>query len=422
MRGGTFLFIVSLLIILFIPLSLLQWAARSTMVLVLLSYLYSRLQKRYIWIARELEETLVYRHSTTAISLILTNYLPLPVPGLVVSDEPGALISDNNDRRIFRLSPGQRLRMTYEVKSQNRGRYRLGPVGLQSADPLGFFPWQRILYLPGSVIVFPRIHPLHLLLDRGSPIGAIHSKNPLNEDPTQHRSYHEYQPGDDPRRIQWMVSARTGILQVSEYLATLTVPAIILLNLNPLDYLGRRVFHHTERAIEVAASAAQFWAASGEQFALITNGVQPVGIYDETNRDNYEFIPAVSENAVFESTTEPLVLPFGKGREQASVLLQSLATVFRPSQGTSEMTWKLFEQIRTLRPGPGTRVIYIGPSLDTNLFSRAVEDFHSTWNLDLWVVDEKINSEGRIHGGTVLPGKKYRVLGIREYGEDVFDD
>ena len=423
MRGGTALFIFSGVILLIIPVPILQWFARSLLLLVGLSWIYSFLQRRYVWIDREREEVLMYRHASTQVSVLLTNYLPLPVPGVLVSDEPGALISDNRDRAILQLSPGQRSRLSYTVKAHERGRYRLGPLTIQSADPLGFFPWERVLGLPGSVIVFPKVYPLHLLLERGSPTGPISTTNPLYEDPSRLRSFHEYQPGDDPRRIQWKISARTGVIHVSEYLASLSVPGIVLLNLNSNDYSGKRDFHHSERAIEAAASAIQHWSDIGEQFALITNGRLIPGTPGSTLAAVAEAKGRSTQDEEENSESEKaLIYPFSKGKAHASVILTALATVARTEHEKPELTSRLFEAVQNLRPSPGTRIIYIGPSLARAEFSRYVAGFSPSWNQDLWLLDERVNREDHIQPGTSLPGRRYRILKIREYGEDVFDE
>lgn len=474
MRGGAALGFLSGLILLIVPVPILQWFARSLLVLLALSWLYSYFQRRYVWIERDRDEIPMYRHSSAQVSLILTNYLPVPVSSILLSDEPGGLISDNNERAILTLSPGQRGRMGYQVKAHERGRYRLGPVTVQSSDPLGFFPWEKRMDLAGSVIVFPRVYPLSLILDQGSPTGPISTNNPIYEDPSRLRSFHEYQPGDDPRRIQWKVSAKTGTIHVSEYLASLSVPGLVLLNLNSEDYSGKRDFYHSERAIEVAASAIQFWSDLGEEFALVANGIpmatgsigpaagSSVGgsgsanavaasaaasaggqtavlattssalspedgkggeVREEENKQAADTRPMLTGPVLPDLPDETFLqlFPFAKGKAHASLILRNLATIKRSHHGEPERSAALFEAVYRLRPSPGTRIIYVGPSLHREDFSRHIAGFSPSWSLDLWFLDERVYRENHLQPGSQIPGRRSRILRIREFGEDLFD-
>lgn len=418
MRGTVLLTGISLFILVFIPLQILQWIALSTLLLVLLSWVYSRLMQKHIWVDRAESQVVAYRHTKTETQLIVTNYLPLPVPTLLIADEPGALISDDRERQVIALSPGQRVRIAYHVKAHERGRYALGPITLQSSDPMGFFPWQRTITLPGIFLVFPRIFPLELLLQRGAPMGPLKIQNPLYEDPSRFRNIREYEPGDDPRRIQWKVSARSGQMQVAEYLATLSVPGIILLNLNPEDFKGRRAHLHLERAVEAAASAVHYWGELGEHVAFVTNGVTMAHTGEAL--DDTEAPP--EQPSQEESQIPLLCIPSGKGRGQASHILSRLAILTRPAQGWPEGSRELFNQVLRLRPSPGTRIIYIGPSLDREEFSQSIAPFSHSWNIDLWILDEKISQPQRITGHDLLPGNRFRVFTITEFGEDVLND
>ena len=70
----------------------------------------------------------------------------------------------------------------------------------------------------------------------GIPLGTLVTSNPLYEDLTRSRSIRDYQRGDEPRRINWKVSARTGNLMVNEFESTISYPLMVFLNLAPEEY------------------------------------------------------------------------------------------------------------------------------------------------------------------------------------------
>ncbi|NCN04011.1 MAG: DUF58 domain-containing protein [Spirochaetales bacterium] len=401
MRTGFFLVFVSTLILFFIPIPSLQWIARSTLVLVGISYGYSKLIQKYLWVERGQETFYLYPRKTGEVTLVLTNYLPLPVPGVLLADEPGGLFSDGRERQILSLSPGEKRTLEYSLTPQDRGLSVLGPVTLLGSDPLGFFPWQKTLPLRTPVLVFPPIKPLAYLLSQGTPGGPVESTNPLHSDPNLVRSYREYQPGDDPRLISWKMSARTEHFQVAQFLQTLSAPGVILLNLSSKTYAGRRDFHHSERAIEAAASAVHFWIGLGESCALITNGTFP-------------------KTGTATATTPSLAIyPLGKGPSHANALLAALAVVQRTTSETetNNPTVELFTRVSSLQPGPGTHIIYIGPSPRKDEFLEGIQAFPRAWVIDLWVLDELTSYENKVAPGTKFPGRSVTCLEIRDQGE-----
>lgn len=295
MRGGKLLFVFGLILTLLVPGAFFQWIGRSLILLVAFAKLYSVLSRKFISLRRDSNDTLAYRSENLEISTTAQNLMPLPVPAFLVADEPASLKTADVDRKVFSLlaGSGRLARLSYHVKGQARGKYFVGPLTVFSSDPLGFFPWWRVWHDSCAVTILPQILPLSLLFSDGVPLGELATSNPMYEDPGRLRSFREYSPGDDPRRIQWKISAKSGHLQVANYFPTISVPALILVNLNPADYAGKRVSSHSERAIIAAASAVQHWSETDAPFALVSNGYEPAArVPDAVGR------PAASARAV----------------------------------------------------------------------------------------------------------------------------
>lgn len=118
------------------------------------------------------------------------------------------------------LAAGGRHTEHFDVPTSARGIVRVGPATSVQGDPLGLarrrVRWTGVVEL----VVHPRTTPIATL-----GFGLVRD---LEGTLTEHRSssdlaFHalrEYQPGDDRRHIHWRSSARSGQLQVRQYLDT----------------------------------------------------------------------------------------------------------------------------------------------------------------------------------------------------------
>lgn len=118
------------------------------------------------------------------------------------------------------LEAGARHTEVLSVPTTDRGIVRVGPATTVQGDPLGLVR-RRVRWTDvHEVVVHPRTVPIPTL-----GFGLVRD---LEGTETEHRTsadlaFHalrEYQPGDDRRHIHWRTSARTGRLQVRQYLDT----------------------------------------------------------------------------------------------------------------------------------------------------------------------------------------------------------
>ncbi len=139
------------------------------------------------------------------------------------------------------------------------GRWSLGPVVLTVGDPLGFFQYRRVfsdkVWIYGyPSIVFesaPRsrlevhgIEEVYSRLRRGSSIEFYEIR--------------EYIPGDDPRRVVWTATARTGKLMVRDDLAELRLKLFIILDLSLDMWIGPPGKSPGDYASRAAASISYY--------------------------------------------------------------------------------------------------------------------------------------------------------------------
>lgn len=83
----------------------------------------------------------------------------------------------------------------------------------------------------------------------------------------------QYVHGDDPRSIDWRVSARRGRLHTKLYREERERPVWLVVDLNPAMYFGSRLQLKSTLAMRAAALLAWIGARSGDRIgAVITNG------------------------------------------------------------------------------------------------------------------------------------------------------
>lgn len=115
---------------------------------------------------------------------------------------------------------GSKASFTWRVTtiSQQRGRYRLGPLQLHTSDPFGLFPMQRDLELTKNVVVYPMTVDVHQF---ALPIGVLPGGDALRRRThyvtTNASGVRDYAPGDSFSRIHWPSTARRDRLIVKEF-------------------------------------------------------------------------------------------------------------------------------------------------------------------------------------------------------------
>lgn len=130
----------------------------------------------------------------------------------------------------------------------------------------------------------------------------------------------EYQPGDEVRRIDWNVTARTGALHVRQYREEREIIAWLIVDQTAsMDFGTRRVLKR-DAALEFAGVAA----------AIVTRGGNKVG-------------------AVGIAETGSVVTPLGAGRRQALTILGNLGAKAASGGGAAALADALGLADRTLR-------------------------------------------------------------------------
>jgi uncharacterized protein (DUF58 family) len=309
--------------------------------LVLLGRLWSRRALHAVTV-RRVHNSRAFPGEEVEVRLEVANRSWLPVLWLRLHDSvPAALVQAGarGNRQAVSLGPYERVTLSYWLRSQRRGYYRLGPLTTRSGDLLGSAAYEA--HPAGAddssfIIVYPHVVPLRRLgLPSQSPFGIIPSRQRIFEDPSRPRGVRDYSPGDSLRQIDWKTSARLQSLQVRRFEPAIALATAIFLNLDPAAY---PVPHHIvppEMGIVVAASLAAHLAGQRQAVALVTNGLDPLAL-----------APAPA-------------LPLRKGREHLMHVLDLLARLELAPEGSARGFIDLVVQQSPMLPWGSTAVLII---------------------------------------------------------------
>jgi uncharacterized protein (DUF58 family) len=123
-----------------------------------------------------------------------------------------------------------------------RGIWEFGPVQLSSGDIFGFSVKRALLEEKQSIVVYPKIVPIHVLgLPTLHPFGDFNTPRRVMEDPLRPVGAREYAPGDSFRHIDWKATARRHTLQTKLFEPSASRPLAVFLNTRTTRSSGKRI-------------------------------------------------------------------------------------------------------------------------------------------------------------------------------------
>ncbi|QXJ25391.1 DUF58 domain-containing protein [Actinomadura graeca] len=149
------------------------------------------------------------------VDLRLENVSRLPSGLLMVEDQVPYTLGGRARFVLDRIEPRGSRELGYRIRSDVRGRYRVGPLTVRLADPFGMVELVRSFSLSDRLTVTPAIVPLPAGRLAGAWTGGgdsvARAVSAAGEDDVAPR---EYRHGDDLRRVHWRSTARHGELMV----------------------------------------------------------------------------------------------------------------------------------------------------------------------------------------------------------------
>ena len=249
----------------------------------------------------------------------------------------------------------QRLRRRFYIRAAKRGAFTFGPTTIKVSDPFGVLTREETLATERTLLVHPLVTSLSRFgLAPQAPFGERASRVRLLEDPLRVSGVRQYMPGDDPRRIHWKATARTGVPQ-SKILDPST-QRTLMIALDIRTFMAVQMGFDpalSELAISAAASVATWAFQEGYSVGLLSNGaLTAIGGADTVSADSRAAMGSERASGV----APRLRLDPSARLEGLTMILDGLARIL-PYNGSSLASYLTSER-RTLPMGAS--LVYIG--------------------------------------------------------------
>ena len=212
------------------------------------------------------------------------------------------------------IEPGGHRELNYQIHSDTRGKFTIGPLRVRVADAFGLVEIGRSFSATSTLVVTPRIFPLPRVTASSSWLGdgdgGMRTISAIGEDDAAPRLY---QDGDGLRRVHWKSTARYGELMVRREEHQWRNSASVFLDTRRSAHSGRGPSATFEFAVSAAASIGAHLAGEGFRARLITEAgeIAPRGTFTDTLLDMLAVI-STSSHASLQSGTSALASAGGQ--------------------------------------------------------------------------------------------------------------
>ena len=208
-------------------------------------------------LVRTVTPQLVSAGQPARVTLTLTNEGRTPSGVLLLEDHVPYVLGTRPRFVVDGVGHGWRRQVSYQVRSDVRGRFEIGPMTVRVSDAFGLVELGRAFRTTVPLIVTPRIVPLPAIPLGGGWTGSGDNRpRAFAFGSAEDVTVREYRQGDDLRRVHWPSSARTGDLMVRREEQPWQSRATLLVDNRLLVHRGQGIASSLEAAVSAAASIA----------------------------------------------------------------------------------------------------------------------------------------------------------------------
>lgn len=280
-------------------------------------------------LVRTVGPQLVAAGQQAEVNLELTNEGRTPTGLLLLEDHVPFVLGTRPRFVLDGLGHGVHRSVTYQVRSDVRGRFDIGPMNVRVGDPFGLVELGRTFTTTVPVTVTPRTVTLPAIPLSGAWTGSGDNRpRAFASGSAEDVTVREYRQGDDLRRVHWRSSARVGELMVRREEQPWQSRATVFLDNRTSAHRGQGVASSLEAAVSIAASIALHLTHRGFTVRLITaDGEDPnTAWHDRSSSQNTA--PLLEALAVVEATRrEHLVTDWLGDHSHSSLLVGVLGAL-----------------------------------------------------------------------------------------------
>jgi uncharacterized protein (DUF58 family) len=228
-------------------------------------------------LTRVVTPQLVAAGQPARVGLTLINEGRTPTGILLLEDQVPYALGTRPRFVLEGIGHGWRRHVTYQLRSDIRGRYSVGPMSVRVTDPFGMVELGRAFTTTIPLTVTPRTVPLPII-----PLGGVWTGSGDNRPrafatgSAEDVTVREYRRGDELRRVHWRSSARVGELMVRREEQPWQSRATLVLDNRLSAHRGQGAASSLEAAVSAAASIAVHLCQRGYSVRLVTaTGEEP---------------------------------------------------------------------------------------------------------------------------------------------------
>ena len=222
-------------------------------------------------LVRTVTPQLVTAGQPSRVTLTLTNEGRTPSGVLLLEDHVPYVLGTRPRFVVDGVGHGWKRQVSYQVRSDVRGRFEIGPMTVRVSDAFGLVELGRAFRTTVPLVVTPRTVPLPVIpLGGGSSGSGDNRPRAFAFGSAEDVTVRDYRQGDDLRRVHWPSSARTGELMVRREEQPWQSRATLVLDNRLLSHRGQGIAGSLEAAVSVTASIAVHLSKRGFAVRLVT--------------------------------------------------------------------------------------------------------------------------------------------------------
>src|ERR1700684_4138932 len=221
--------------------------------------------------SRRLDPPRVPAGESTSVTARLENVSRLRTGVLLAEDVTPYRLGSKPRFVLDEIEPSGSRELNYQIRSDTRGKFTIGPLRVRVADAFGLVEISRSFSTTSTLVVTPKIFPLPRATASSSWLGegdgGMRTISAIGEDDAAPRLY---QDGDGLRRVHWKSTARYGELMVRREEHQWRNSASVFLDTRRSAHLGTGASATFEFAVSAAASIGAHLTGEGFRARLIT--------------------------------------------------------------------------------------------------------------------------------------------------------
>ena len=222
-------------------------------------------------LVRTVTPQLVAAGQPARVTLALSNEGRTPNGVLMLEDQVPYVLGTRPRFVVEGISPGWRQTVSYQVRSDVRGHFEVGPMSVRVSDPFGLVELGRTFRTTVPLTVTPRTVPLPQIPLGGAWTGSGDNRpRAFATGSAEDVTVREYRRGDDLRRVHWRSSARVGELMVRREEQPWQSRATLFLDNRVRAHRGQGIASSLEAAVSATASIAVHLSRRGFAVRLVT--------------------------------------------------------------------------------------------------------------------------------------------------------